>query len=322
VNAAFIAARRRSNPGDHDAIKAFIRNCGWLVEKYFPRLPNRRTTEPIGRTVMPWKAASHVVFALAMIAIGIIGLMSGSFAPIWQPVPDTVPDRQVLADLCTFISLACGGGLLIKRVAAPAGLVLLVYLSVWTILFKVPFIIHAPLVEGSYQSCGENAVLIAGAWVLYVLIAKDRKRWSLGPLTSEVGLQAAYKLYGLALIAFGFSHFVYLNLTTPLVPSWLPAPMFWAYFTGGLYLATGISLVTGIQARLGAAVAALEITLITLLVWGPMVLAGQLSAMHWQETVVSLALTAAAWVVATSFDGRAKADQAADWQVTGLSASV
>src|SRR3954466_5026430 len=125
-----LRTRRGSNPGDHDANEAFIRNCGWLVEKSFPRLPDRRTTEPVGRIVMPWKAASHVVFAVMMIAMGIIGLMSGSFAPIWQPVPSTVPDRQLLADLCTFVSLACGVALLIKRAAAPAALALLVYLSV------------------------------------------------------------------------------------------------------------------------------------------------------------------------------------------------
>jgi uncharacterized membrane protein YphA (DoxX/SURF4 family) len=250
------------------------------------------------------KAASHLVFASTMIAIGIIGMLSGSFAPIWQPVPDTVPDRQLLAALCTLVSVACGAGLLIKRTAAPAALVLFAYLLIWTILFKVPFIVHAPLVEGSYQSTGENAVLVAAACVLYVLIARDRKRWSFGPLASEGALRGAYLLYGLALIAFGFSHFVYLNLTAPLVPAWLLMPVFWAYLTGGLYIATGIALVTGIQARLGAAVAALQITLITFLVWGPMVLTRQLSATHWQETVVSWALTAGAWVVATSFEGR------------------
>src|SRR5881628_2120516 len=99
------------------------------------------------------KSASHIVFALTMVAIGAIGLLSGDFAPIWNPVPASYPDRQLLAELCTFISLACGAGLLIKRTSAPAALLLLAYLSIWTMLFKVPFIIRAPLVEGSYQSC-------------------------------------------------------------------------------------------------------------------------------------------------------------------------
>jgi uncharacterized membrane protein len=248
---------------------------------------------------MHLKKASHVFYAVTMFSIGVIGLIGGSFAPIWLPVPDTVPGRQFLAYLSTFVLLASGAGLLVKRTAAPAALVLLAYLLIWTVLFKVPFIIRQPLVEVSYQSCGENAVLIAGAWVLYSWFAKGRNL-----LAGDGGLRIAHGLFGLALIAFGFSHFVYLNMTAPLVPEWLPGPVFWAYFTGCAYLAAGIAIVTGFGARLGAVVAAVQITLITILVWGPMVLAGPMSAMHWQETVMSWALTAGAWVVAASFDGR------------------
>jgi uncharacterized membrane protein YphA (DoxX/SURF4 family) len=248
---------------------------------------------------MHLKKASHLFYAVTMIAIGAIGLIGGGFAPIWVPVPETVPGREILAYLCTFVSLACGAGLLAKRTAGPAALVLFVYLLIWALLFKVPFIIRAPLVEGSYQSCGENAVLIAGAWLLYGRFAKGRNF-----LAGDVGLRIAHVLYGLALIAFGFSHFVYLDMTAPLVPVWLPGPVFWAYFTGCVYLASGIAIVTGFGARLGAAVVAMQITLITLLVWGPMVLTRAMSPMHWQETIVSWAIMAGAWVVAASLEGR------------------
>jgi uncharacterized membrane protein len=245
---------------------------------------------------MPWKTASRLFFALAMIAIGIIGLAKAGFAPIWGVVPKSLPHRQLLADLCTLVSLATGLGLLVKRSTTPAALALLVYLIIWTVLFKVPFIIRQPLVEVSYQTCGENAVLIAAAWVLYVQFAKGGMFPGGG-----LGLRLAHVLYGLALIAFGLSHFTYLNLTAPLVPKWLPGPVFWAYFTGALYLVTGVALVTGIFAALAALVAAVQITLITLLVWGPVVLAGHISASDWQETVVSSMLTAGAWVIAAPF---------------------
>jgi intracellular septation protein A len=108
-------------------------------------------------------------------------------------------------------------------------------------------------------------------------------------------------LYGLALIAFGLSHFAYRELTAPLVPAWLPGHIFWAYLTGAIYLATGVALVIGIFAHLAAVLAAVQIALITLLVWGPGVLHGHIGADTWQETVVSWTLTVAAWVLATSF---------------------
>lgn len=244
--------------------------------------------------------ASQLLFAVTMIGIGIIGLVTGTFAPIWGGVPKAIIDRQLFAYLCTFVSLACGAGLLARRTASPASIVLLGYLVVWTALFKVPFIIHAPLVEGSYQSTGENLVLIAAAWVLYAQ-ASRRQNFPSG----KVGLRTAYLLYGLALIAFGFSHFVYLNLTAPLVPQWLPSPVFWAYLTGAIYLATGVALVTGFQARAGAICAAVQIALITVLVWGPVIVRGNVDQGSFEESVVSWALTAAAWVIAASFEGRA-----------------
>jgi hypothetical protein len=166
---------------------------------------------------------SRVFFAATMIAIGIIGLMSGGFAPIWQPVPDTVPGREYLAYLCTLVSLTSGAGLLAKRTAAAAALILLVYLLVWTAVFKVPFIIRAPLEEVSYQSTGENLVLVAAAWILFAEFASAPAHFA-----SNVGLRIAYLLYGLALIAFGLSHFVYLNMTAT-CSRLAAAPVVWAY---------------------------------------------------------------------------------------------
>lgn len=248
---------------------------------------------------MHLKTATRLFFALTMLAMGAIGVIGGNIAPIWQPVPDALPGQEILAYLCILVSLACGAGLLVRRTVAPAALLLYLYLLVWTTVFKGRFIIRAPLQEVTYQSIGENAVLIAAAWMLYAEFAKASK-FPAGAL----GVRSAYLLYGLALIAFGLSHFFYVNMTAPLVPSWLPGPVLWAYLTGAVYLATGVAIVSGVAARFGAAVSAVQITLITFLVWGPMVLAGAMSAMHWQETIVSWALTAASWVVAASFERR------------------
>jgi len=232
---------------------------------------------------MNWKQASHIAFALTFIGIGGIGFASGTFAPIWQPVPETVPTRELLAYLTSIIALACGIFLLVKRTQAVAALILFVFLAVWALAFKAPFVVKAPLVEGSYQSIGENLVLIAAAWVLYT---RSRTR-------------IAYVLYGLALIAFGLSHFFYLELTTPLVPAWLGVPILWAYATGSIYTVCGVAMVLGLAARLASLAAAANITLITLLVWVPIVAAGGLTAMHWQETVVSCALMVSSWVLAS-----------------------
>jgi hypothetical protein len=143
-------------------------------------------------------------------------------------------------------------------------------------------------------------VLLAGAWTLYARLAAGwDRRWA-GPATGANGLRIARVIHALALIAFGLSHFVYLELTAPLVPRWLLAPVFWSYFTGGAYLAAGAALLTGTYTGLAATLVAWQMGLITLLVWVPPALTGRLTGFQWGEFVLSWALTAAAWVVAES----------------------
>jgi uncharacterized membrane protein len=248
-------------------------------------------------------SVGHAVFAATMIVLGIIGLIEGDFTAIWQPVFHHVPAAGVLAYLCAFVSLACGIGLFWQRAAAPSARTLFVYLLLWMLVFKVPVIFLAPTVEGSYQYCGEIAVVVAGAWVLYAWFATDWERRWFGFAIVDKSVRMARALYGLALIAFGLSHFAYLNLTAPLVPGWLPAHVFWAYFTGAAYLAAGVAILIGVFARLAAALSALQMGMFLLLIWVPMVAAGHISTFNWGETYATWVLTAAAWVVADSYRG-------------------
>jgi len=235
-----------------------------------------------------------------MIGVGFLGLITRDFAPIWQPVPKGLPARAVLIWLCALVSLATGLGLLLKRTAAPAARLLLAWLLLWLLLFKVPVIFRSPAVEVVYESWGETAVLVAGAWVLYAWFAADWDRRHLSFATGDSGVRIARVLYGLSLIAFGLSHIAYPKETASLVPVWLPAHMAWVYFTGCAYLAAGVSVLTGVFARLAAALSTFQMGVFTLLVWVPALAAGP-NASQWSEFVISWALMAGGWVVADSY---------------------
>ena len=240
---------------------------------------------------------SYAVFAMTMIVLGALGLVKGEYVSLWQPVPKSAP---ALAHLCHIVSLGCGIGLLWRRTTTFAARVLLACLLLWLLLWRAPGIFLHPNVEYWWAAC-KTAVMAAAAWVLYVGLATEWDNRRLGFATGDRGLRIARVLYGVALIPFGIAHFVYLKPTAALVPNWIPWHVAWAYLTGGAFIAAGIAVLTGVYAKLAAALSALQIGLFTVLVWVPIVAAGSKNAFQWSETILSAALTAGAWVVADSY---------------------
>lgn len=245
-------------------------------------------------------SAGHVVFAATMIGVGILGLIKGDLTAVWQPVPKGVPASDVLTYVCAFISVACGICLLWARKAAPAARVLLAYLLVWLLVFRVPSLLHGLTVDAYWSLC-KTGVMLAAAWVLYAWFAADWDRQHFSFATGEKGLRVARALYGVAIIPFGLAHFQYVEHTASLVPAWLPAHVAWVYFTGAAFVAAGMAVLIGLCARLAAALSALQMGLFLVLVWVPAVATRSLNSFQWGEVLVTWVLTAAGWVVADSY---------------------
>lgn len=248
-------------------------------------------------------SVGQAVFAATMIFLGVQGLVRGDFTPVWEPVPKAMPAREALVYLCALVSLGSGIGLFLRRSAPAASRVILASLLLWFLLLRLPSLWLSPASQDSWSGAGETAVMVAGAWVLYAWFAGEGDRRLVGFATGSRGVRIATLIYATAMIPFGIAHFTYLKETASLVPAWLPAHTAFAVVTGSAFLAAGVAMILGIYARLAAALSALQMGLFAALVWVPIIAAGSRNAWFVSETIVSFALTAAAWVVADSYSG-------------------
>ena len=247
------------------------------------------------RSVTRAASAGYVVFAATMIGLGILGLVTGKFTPLWAGVPQSLPARTGVAYLCAVVALGSGAGLLWRRTALRASQVLLGFYVLFMVLVRIPQLFQPPT-TGPWWAAGETAVMLAAALVLYVWLAGD---------PDGRRFRVATICYGLGLIPFGVAHFTYFDRTVSMVPSVLPWHPAWAAFTGAGFIVAGVAMVGGVYGRLAATLSAWEMGLFTLFVWGPVVMKGPpYTPSDWSEIVVSWVLTAAAWVVASGYRGR------------------
>jgi uncharacterized membrane protein len=249
--------------------------------------------------VTPSRQLTRILFAVGMIGLGTLAVVYGEDALRWYSIPAWAPSREGVAYGSGIIMLAGGVGLLFKRKARASAYILLPYLVCW-LLLRIPALAAAPLTEVNWQNAGELAVLVAGAWILCAGPAGAADGWSLRFATGEHGVRIARTLFALSLLTFGLSHFVYAGQTTPLVPAWLPFRPGWTYLTGAAHIAAGIAVLFSIYPRLAATMEAAMLSVFTLVVWVPAVMAAPTNVPLWTELLISWAITAAAWVVAES----------------------
>jgi uncharacterized membrane protein len=243
------------------------------------------------------------LFAVGMIGLGVLALVYGDFALVWQPVAPWIPGRTALAYGSGVLMLLCGAGLLFRATAAWSVRILFPYLIVWALL-KVPALAVAPQIEGVWLGFGELAVLLSGGWILFARLSALREGSGLNFVVGDSGIRIAKYLFAVWLIPIGLSHFLYVKETINLIPAWIPFRTFWAYLTGAGHIAAGLGVLFSVVPRLAAAAEAGMLSLITLLVWVPAILAAPRTRLPWTAFFISWAITSAVWVVAREISGK------------------
>lgn len=250
----------------------------------------------------PAPRASQLGLAASMVGLGILGLIHGDVALVWQHLPvDHLPGEKLIAYAFALVELGTGIGLMVRPLARVSAAWLAGFLLVWAVVLKLPAVVFVPLMEATWLGFGEITVILAGAWALLARHAGERADGRWGWLYGHRGVRAARLLFAVSLPMIGLSHFFYSEQTVALVPAWLPYPLGWAYLTGACSILTCLAVLSGFLAKAAASLEAAMLWIITLLVWAPAIIAHPTDRTAWTAFVISAAIACGAWVVAESY---------------------
>lgn len=253
--------------------------------------PSRHAKPPAVRA-----ALGRHAFGLGIFALGFTFLVWGDFLA-GQTVPNNLPHRTALAYTVAAFLLCAGAALQFRWSAAfSAAAVAAYYTLIVVILMNGRVLLAHYAVYGTYEEIALQLAIAAAALLVYAASA------TLTPVTAARLTLIGQLVFGLCALIWGGAHFLYMNLTAPLVPKWLPpSQVFWGYLTGVAFLAAGLAILSRIQARLAAILLTLMLGTFTVLVHIRILLTDHRTPFNWTELALNLTLLGAAWIVADSF---------------------
>ena len=250
---------------------------------------------------------SRILFAAAFIGLGVVGLISGDFASVWQRIPiEDLPYRPFFAYLTAMLEFMGGICLLFTATLRFASLLLFVFTLLWVILLKLPAVLAVPSMEATWLGVGEIGAILTGAWVLFACHSGLQVKF----LTGESGIRSARILLALCLPMIGLSHFFYADVTAGFVPKWIPFPLSAAYLTGTGSLAASLGILFRVVPRLAATLEAAMLGVITLCVWGLPLLDKLTDRGQWTAFLISSTIALGAYVVADTY-------RSSPWLISG-----
>jgi uncharacterized membrane protein YphA (DoxX/SURF4 family) len=247
------------------------------------------------------KKLAEILFAIGLIGIGALSVISGDFAFDWQNVPAFHPGRGLLAVFCGVFTIAVSIALLFRRSRAFAVRAIFLYLVVWQFL-KIPRVILVPQIEGVWLGFGEIGMLLAGGWVLFARLSELEESALFSLITGKRGVRIAQILFGLAVIPVGLGHIFYTPITATLIPSWMPFHLFLAYFTGVVQIGCGLAILFSFFPRIAALIETAMLALFAFFVWGPDTWTGSIAKAPGQPPGPRFPLTGflITWVIGAS----------------------
>lgn len=228
-----------------------------------------------------------------MLVFGIQQIAYGTFARWLAKAPAWLPLPQVWPYVTGIVFVICGAAILLRKDARRASL----FLS--AMILAMGFVLHP------FEIAANPSVLDLWARACKVVALSGAAALVAGSLRKERGIAGLEWLVPLGpffLASFfligGIEHFHYAQFVVQMIPAWIPAHQFFAYFTGTALLAGGIGILIPRISRLAGTLLALMIFSWVLMPHIPKALADLNEAKETTATFEALAMSGAALIAA------------------------
>jgi len=245
-------------------------------------------TRTDGTTTRSITAYGHYALALASTVLGCFMMFFDEFASVWQPVPDGLPMRSILAYIYGAIFVLSGLLSLSKSYRKQGNIGIALAFGLDAIALHLPRIIGSPLVFNFWSSFGEQ---IAVASAAVTLVTEGDSRFATLRTCSIL-------VFGTSVLGFGAAHFIYLDQTAKMVPHAFTPHLFWATATGMCHIAAGIAILSGLFRRTALWLLTMMCLMFGILVHLPSLIEDYKNHFWWFGNAVNFTLVAATWVFA------------------------
>jgi uncharacterized membrane protein len=240
----------------------------------------------------------RICFAIGMAAFGVQYLLYGRFVGGLPPAPPWTPGAPPLAYLTGAVLIAAGVSIAI-RWKAHLSAILLGILFISCVVFLHGLHPLAILHNGVDRTRAfEPLALGAAALVLAGTLPTRNSGNQVSDVNTNRLIVTGCLLFAFSMVVFGIQHFMYAAFIATLIPSWIPAHLFWVYLTGAGFIAAAFTIAIRKFAWLGATLLGLMFLLWTLLLHAPRVARALHNGDEWASLFVALASAGASFVIA------------------------
>jgi uncharacterized membrane protein YphA (DoxX/SURF4 family) len=249
--------------------------------------------------------AGRYIFAISMGAFGVQYLIYAHSAPDLINIPPYTVARPLsayLVGICLVgvtLSVASGKKAVVSARLLGAGF-FLVFL-IFYLLKILAFLLQRSWGQALDTRGFETLATAATAFVLAAAFPAEGGDFLGRPFSVRTTAQAGRILFAISLATFGVMHVRYPRGVASLIPAWIPARVFLAYFTGAGFLAAALSIALGKVTRLAGSLLAAMFLIWVVVLHSPRVAHALHNGDEWSSLLFALCMGGAGFIFAGAF---------------------